>query len=157
MKIEGIEGTFVQHKIKGKKYWYHRLYEIGTGKRRQIYVGKDLDAYIAKIKNGEFTPTVTPKKGTTVRIDNEKLQDGKHYQELRIIVDSPLIQERSLVNFYTVLGIPPFSRESVIKEAFRKLSLKYHPDRNNDPQAGAVFDLIRKAHDRLLQRIQQYR
>ena len=35
-------------------------------------------------------------------------------------------------NFYEVLGVDSNADEKIIKKAFRKLSLKYHPDKNPD-------------------------
>ena len=33
------------------------------------------------------------------------------------------------MDYYKVLGVDPNSSQDVIKKAFRKLSLKHHPDR----------------------------
>jgi len=41
------------------------------------------------------------------------------------------------------------SKSSEIKKAFRKLSLKHHPDKSSDPSAAEKFMLVKKAYDAL--------
>jgi len=36
-------------------------------------------------------------------------------------------------DYYDVLGVPRDADEKAIKDAFRTLALKYHPDRNKEP------------------------
>jgi len=50
-------------------------------------------------------------------------------------------------NHYEVLGINKSASESEIKSAYRKLSLKYHPDRNNTEEAIAKFQEINQANE----------
>jgi translocation protein SEC63 len=51
---------------------------------------------------------------------------------------------------YEILNVDHDSTSSQIRSAFRKLSLKYHPDKNpGDPEAANMFMLISKAHDAL--------
>lgn len=51
-------------------------------------------------------------------------------------------------DYYEVLGIPKDSSDSDIKKAYRKLALKYHPDRNpDDPSAEEKFKELGEAYD----------
>lgn len=53
-------------------------------------------------------------------------------------------------NFYSTLGVDKGATQDEIKKAYRKLSKKYHPDRNkNDKQAEEKFKEINEAYDTL--------
>ncbi len=49
-------------------------------------------------------------------------------------------------DFYVILGVPRNADEKTIKEAFRQLALKYHPDRNKEPGATEKFKQIAEAY-----------
>ena len=50
-------------------------------------------------------------------------------------------------DFYNVLGVARTAEESEIKKAYRKLAMKYHPDRNpDDGDAEVKFKEIQKAY-----------
>lgn len=55
----------------------------------------------------------------------------------------------SETSFYSILGISEKASEDEIKKAYRKLSLKYHPDRNKDPAAAGTFIKISDAYETL--------
>ncbi len=52
-------------------------------------------------------------------------------------------QER---DYYEVLGVPRDADEKAIKKAYKRLAMKYHPDRNKDPDAEEKFKEIAKAY-----------
>lgn len=51
-------------------------------------------------------------------------------------------------DFYKILGVKRNATQSEIKKAYRKLSLKYHPDKNQgDDEALAMFQEINAANE----------
>ncbi|MCX6351446.1 MAG: J domain-containing protein [Bacteroidetes bacterium] len=51
-------------------------------------------------------------------------------------------------NYYDVLGLPPESTKEDVKKAFRKLSNKFHSDKNEgDPFFDEIFKNIKEAYD----------
>ena len=50
-------------------------------------------------------------------------------------------------NFYQILGVPENSAETEIKQAYRRLAKKYHPDRNlGDPRISDQFKSVGEAY-----------
>jgi len=55
-----------------------------------------------------------------------------------------------LVSYYEILEIDRSASEEDIKRAYRRLVLKWHPDKNpGDPKAAAIFLMIQEAYDTL--------
>ncbi|WP_207435166.1 J domain-containing protein [Sabulibacter ruber] len=59
-----------------------------------------------------------------------------------------------LAESYRVLGVPFGAGMPQIRRAYRQLALQYHPDRNQDPGAPAMFLRIQAAYE-YLQRFQE--
>ena len=53
-------------------------------------------------------------------------------------------------DLYIILGIEPTASKSEIKKAFKLLSLKYHPDKNNEINTNDKFIEIRNAYEILI-------
>ncbi|XP_053174703.1 dnaJ homolog subfamily B member 9a [Scomber japonicus] len=52
-------------------------------------------------------------------------------------------------DYYDILGVPKDASERQIKKAFHKLAMKYHPDKNNSPDAEVRFREIAEAYETL--------
>lgn len=52
-------------------------------------------------------------------------------------------------DFYKILGLERNASDRDIKRAYRKLALKYHPDKNKDPNAEDQFMELTKAYETL--------
>ena len=51
-------------------------------------------------------------------------------------------------DYFKILGVQHNATQSEIKDAYRKLALKYHPDRNaGDPSAEEKFKQVAEAYE----------
>ncbi|NCT95254.1 MAG: J domain-containing protein [Chitinophagaceae bacterium] len=50
-------------------------------------------------------------------------------------------------DYYQVLGITPSASAAAVKQAFRRLVMRYHPDKNPSAAAAAVFREISEAYE----------
>jgi curved DNA-binding protein CbpA len=53
----------------------------------------------------------------------------------------------SFKNYYRLLKVDPAADDGTIKAAFRRLALRYHPDRAGTPRAARRFREIREAYE----------
>lgn len=50
-------------------------------------------------------------------------------------------------DYYAILGVSHSATESEVKKAFRRLAVRYHPDKNPSPEAKPRFHEINEAYD----------
>ena len=50
-------------------------------------------------------------------------------------------------DYYSILGVKKGANEDELKRAYRKLALKYHPDKNKSSSAEEKFKEIGEAYD----------
>jgi curved DNA-binding protein CbpA len=55
----------------------------------------------------------------------------------------------NIVDCHQILGIKVGASQKEIKNAYRRLSLKYHPDKNKEDKDGALFKKIIEAYQQL--------
>ena len=55
-------------------------------------------------------------------------------------------------NYYKILGVNKTASEDDIKKAYKKMALKFHPDKNKEPDAEEKFKEIAEAYEVLSDR-----
>lgn len=53
-------------------------------------------------------------------------------------------------DYYKILGINEFADKKTIKKAYKKMAMKYHPDKNNNNRSKKRFNLVNEAYTVLM-------
>jgi len=91
-------------------------------------------------------PAPSAKALEGLRLEGVRTSDGeKCFAAFQRIFDHEAAELDK--DLYEILGLPDDADEADIKKVYRKLSLKYHPDRNPDEETRRKFIEIRDAHE----------
>lgn len=66
-----------------------------------------------------------------------------------LLVASIVVLTLAQKDYYKILAVSKTASQADLKRAYRKLSLKYHPDKNSSPDAAEKFAEISVAYDTL--------
>jgi hypothetical protein len=79
---------------------------------------------------------------------SQTTREGRQYTQEQEAGSKKIIA-LSKKSHYEVLCVPRNANENDIKKAYRKLALKFHPDKNSAPSSEAAFKAINAAMDTL--------
>ncbi len=88
--------------------------------------------------------TSNSNSSTNARANAASSASGKG-EEASLDMEARLVASKK--NHYDALGVSRSCTEAEIKVAYRKLALKFHPDRNSSPAAEEAFKVISAAHE----------
>lgn len=64
-----------------------------------------------------------------------------------LLLGTTLQQQVMGKDYYKILGVARSATEEEIKKAYRKMALKFHPDKNASPGAEEKFKEVAEAYD----------
>ncbi|RXG68075.1 DnaJ-like protein subfamily B member 9 [Armadillidium vulgare] len=78
------------------------------------------------------------------------------YYTLALIVILFVTVSIALKDYYSILGVNRNAKDREIKKAFRKLAMKYHPDKNKEEGAEQKFQEIAEAYKFAMKKKKKY-
>jgi DnaJ-class molecular chaperone len=100
-------------------------------------------------KNGVFLAQPQQDKNVDINITSPTSIVGSAVENPNNRFTAKFLQKSEAADgdYYTVLGITDTAEKADIKRAYRRLSVKYHPDKDPSAEAKEMFDSVRNAYE----------
>lgn len=120
-------------------------------KSLRLYPLGGVEALLAHAKAKLKEPTIAPQTTSSSSPSSDETRtgsDGRQYTEEQVSIVQKILRAKKSGRkaHYRVLEVDETATDNVIKKAYRKLSLKVHPDKNSAPQADEAFKAVSLAY-----------
>jgi hypothetical protein len=140
------------------------LKRVGYGRERLVLYGslidvKDIGCAFMKVKGGKLEGTwrmgdfITGRRHDHTRRTYQARMGERQRQQQKQAPPPP--EPNSLLTHYRLLGVSINADWETIKQAYRRLARRYHPDLNPSPQATHMMQRINAAYRHLMRHHEQ--
>lgn len=112
----------------------------GDGPQRTARYGAEVDVDLISVQEVELTGGALPGRWRMAQFAQTSSQHHQHQ----------FAQTGQRPPDYALLDIDPGATRIEIKSAYRRLAMRYHPDRNSSPEAIDQMQAINSAYERLI-------
>jgi DnaJ-domain-containing protein 1 len=119
-------------------------------KSLQLYPSADVEELLKVAQQQERSNGAAPQKSPPKPAQQQQKTgaDGRNYtdEQVRVVNNVLTFKEGGRGAHYRILGLQQDATDALIKKAYRKLSLKVHPDKNAAPHADEAFKAVGLAY-----------
>jgi len=121
-----------------------RFYE----KSKRLFPFPKINDYIAVARSKQVSQAREASFNSDSTASTASTSSSSGSQSIPTFSQSDLQEVQAILkksNFYDILNVKKDASENEIKKSYRKLALKYHPDKNKTPHAAEAFKKIAQA------------
>ncbi|CDW77071.1 UNKNOWN [Stylonychia lemnae] len=139
--------SFIIHQLKAKRFLEKsmRLHETGEAKKLLEMVIKRLNGDSKVFDDSQSTTSQSTHASTSQKkhaTQHQQPQEPPNYSKEDVERCKAIINKK---DYYDILGVTKTATEDEVKKAYKKLALKFHPDKNRAPNATDAFKKVSQA------------